>query len=188
MGETTGNRGAGPFRYFLAFANGCAGLATPDSAFARGRIIHRLLQSLPDMDGARRANAASRFLANPRHHLTPEQQKEIQSEVLNLFQRPDFAPLFGPGSRAEVPLTGQAEGHVIAGQVDRLCLHGDEAWIVDYKTSRPPPATAAEAPLAYRRQLDAYRVALQDIYPGKVVRCFLLWTYGPQLMELPEGV
>ena len=135
---------------------------------------------------SRREETAAHFLANPRHNLTSDQQKEIREEVLNLFQRPDYAPLFGPDSRAEVPLTGKRMGISSAGQVDRLCLHGNEVWIVDYKTNRPPPATAAEAPLAYRRQLAAYRAALQDIYPDKTIRCFLLWTYEPKLMELPE--
>lgn len=162
--------------------------ATPDSAFARGRIIHRLLQSLPDLEASQRETAAKGFLSNSRHRLTPQEQAEIQSEVMNLILNPEFAPLFQPGSRAEVPLTGSVGGHVIAGQIDRLCVNGADVWVVDYKTSRPPPQDAAETPLAYRLQMAAYRAALQDIYPGKTIRCFLLWTYKPVLMELPPEI
>lgn len=161
------------------------GAAAPDSAYARGRIIHRLLQSLPGVAAAERDAAATRFLANPRHGLTPQQQDEIRAEVMGLF-RPEYAPLFGPESRAEVPLTGHIDGHAVAGQVDRLCLVGDEVWIVDYKSSRPPPANAEGIPPAYLRQMEAYRLALQDIYPGKAVRCFLLWTYKAYLMPVPD--
>jgi ATP-dependent helicase/nuclease subunit A len=158
---------------------------TPDAVFARGRIIHRLLQSLPDVEAVQRAPAASRFLANPQHGLTPLQQKEIADEVLKLLSTPDYAPLFGPGSRAEVPLAGPIDGQPIAGQVDRLCVRENDIWIVDYKTGAPP-ANALEIPDAYRKQLSTYRVLLMQIYPKKPVRCFLLWTSGPKLMEITD--
>jgi ATP-dependent helicase/nuclease subunit A len=57
-------------------------------------------------------------------------------------------------------------------------------WIVDYKTNRPPPADVKDVPAAYRAQVDEYRTLLRGIYPDKTVRCFLLWTYAPQLMEI----
>jgi ATP-dependent helicase/nuclease subunit A len=31
-----------------------------------------------------------------------------------------------------------------------------------------------------------YRAVLAPIWPGRRVRCALLWTDGPRLMELPE--
>ncbi|MFY9286874.1 MAG: 3'-5' exonuclease, partial [Alphaproteobacteria bacterium] len=159
--------------------------ATPDSRFVRGRIIHRLLQSLPDVVDAKRDEAASRFLLNPQHGLTPEQQKEIKDEVLrNLIRNPLYAPLFGAASRAEVPLVGLVHGRVVSGQVDRLCLKGDEIWIVDYKTNRPPPEKIEAVPEPYRLQMADYKGVLEAIYPGRTVRCFLLWTYAPKLMEL----
>ena len=33
--------------------------------------------------------------------------------------------------------------------------------------------------------MEAYRQVLQAIYPDRKVRCFLLWTYGAGLMEVP---
>ena len=38
--------------------------------------------------------------------------------------------------------------------------------------------------LAYRRQLALYRALLAEIYPGRTVRAFLLWTAAPLLMEI----
>ncbi|NTU76431.1 MAG: hypothetical protein HGA90_01205, partial [Alphaproteobacteria bacterium] len=96
------------------------------------------------------------------------------------------APLFGPDSRAEVPIVGTLGEHVVSGQIDRLCLHENEVWIVDYKTNRPPPIQAADIPALYRRQLAAYKGVLEKVYPGKTIRCFLLWTFGPNLMDVPE--
>jgi ATP-dependent helicase/nuclease subunit A len=36
--------------------------------------------------------------------------------------------------------------------------------------------------------MAAYRVLLRQIYPGRVVRCALLWTIGPRLMMLDEAI
>jgi len=156
-----------------------------DELLARGRIIHRLLQSLPDVTQAEQEKIAARFLANPQHNLTQAQQTEISREVLALLKNTAFEPLFGPNSRAEVPIVGRIGNNLIAGQVDRLCVKDDSVWIVDYKTNRPPPESVEDIPTLYRKQLAAYRAVLQEIYPDKDVRCFLLWTYGPRLMEVP---
>ena len=160
--------------------------ATPDAAFARGRIIHRLLQSLPDLAPGQRATAAARFLVHPRHALTSAQRDEIAQEVMRLLEDENFAPLFAPDSLVEAPLTGLIDGVAVFRQIDRLCLRSDEVWIVDYKTNRPPPERAEDIPAAYRQQLDEYRMLLRGIYPEKKIRCFLLWTYAPRLMEVGE--
>ncbi len=158
--------------------------AIPDSAFARGRIIHRLLQSLPDVEIGKRPQAVERFLAQKRHGLDKSQRGAIAEEVGRLLADDRFAALFGGESRAEVPLVGPLNGANAFRQVDRLCLRRDEVWIVDYKTNRPPPASPEKIPAAYRKQLDEYRVLLSAIYPNRKVRCFLLWTHAPVLMEV----
>lgn len=159
-----------------------------DARFARGRLLHRLLQSLPDLPPAKRSEAARRFLANPQHNLAAAQQAELLAETMALVEDPRFAPLFGPQSRAEVPIIGLAGARLISGQVDRLVLTEDQVWIVDYKTNRPPPVKNADVPRAYRSQMEAYRIVLQALYPQHTVRCFLLWTYAGRVMEiLPEA-
>ncbi len=102
--------------------SGVPAATTPDILFTRGRIIHRLLQSLPDIDDTKRDAVTARFLANPQHSLTAQQQKEIGDEILHLLRHPVYAPLFGTGSRAEVPMTGTVNGELVARQVDRLCI------------------------------------------------------------------
>lgn len=158
--------------------------ASPNAveAMRRGKILHRLLQSLPELEPERRAAAGRRFLAHPQQALEALQQEETLKEVMALLQAPRFAPFFGPQSRAEVPLVGLAQGRLIAGQVDRLALVGEEVWILDYKTGHLPPEDEA-VPAAYREQMEAYRDVLAQIYKGKKIRCFLLWTGGPVLVE-----
>jgi ATP-dependent helicase/nuclease subunit A len=87
-----------------------------------------------------------------------------------------------------VPLTGTVRTRrgtfTVSGQVDRLAVSAREVLIVDYKTNRPPPEAASQVALAYRRQLALYRALLAEIYPGRTVRAFLLWTAVPLLMEI----
>jgi ATP-dependent helicase/nuclease subunit A len=150
----------------------------------RGRLVHRLLQSLPELAPAARRAAARRFLALPVHGLDTPQQEALLAETLAVLDHPDFAPLFAPGSQAEVPVVGLLGDRALAGQIDRLVVTEDAVLIVDYKTLRPPPTDEAETPAAYLDQLAAYRAAVAAIYPGRAVRCALLWTEGPRLMPI----
>ena len=154
--------------------------------FRRGNHIHRLLQTLPDLPAHQRRDAAARYLALPAHVLEPAQQAEILAETLAVLKHLDFAILFGPGSRSEVPLTGLIAGRVISGVVDRLAVTDSEVLIVDYKSNRPPPRRPGDVDGSYLRQLASYRAALRDIYPEKTVRCALLWTDGPRLMAIGD--
>jgi ATP-dependent helicase/nuclease subunit A len=155
--------------------------------FKRGLLVHRLLQSLPELPAGQREKAARRFLALPTHGLSVEEQEDIRRDTLAVLNHPDFAPLFAPGSQAEVPLVGLIAGHVVSAQIDRLVVGDDRVLIVDYKTLRPPPAAEQDVAPIYLRQLAIYRAALARIYPGREIRCALLWTEGPRLMPIsPE--
>ena len=76
-------------------------------ALARGTLVHRLLQSLPDMAPADREAAAHRYLARAAGAFTGEERDAFVQAALALFADPRFAPLFAPGSRAELPIVGR---------------------------------------------------------------------------------
>jgi len=154
--------------------------------FRKGLIVHRLLQSLPRLVPEQREAAAKRFLARPVLALDPAAQAAIAAETLAILAEPDFAPLFGPGSEAEVPVVGLIGERAVSGRIDRLVVTESDVAIVDYKTMRPVPPTELEVPEAYLDQLAAYRAALARVYPGKTVRCALLWTEGPKLMWVSD--
>jgi ATP-dependent helicase/nuclease subunit A len=157
-------------------------------AVRRGRAIHRLLELLPALAPAARKAAAQKYLARPVHGFDALTQDKIAEETLAILTDPEFAPLFGPASRAEVPLAGRINRFIVAGQVDRLMVTDSAVQIVDYKTNRPVPERAEETPPAYLKQMAAYRALLAHIYPGRAVRCALLWTAVPLLMPIPEAL
>jgi len=156
--------------------------------FKRGLLVHRLLQSLPELSEADRATAARRFLALPLHGLDAAEQDEICAETLAVLADPGLAELWGPDAQAEVPVVGLIDEHALSGQIDRLVVTQSRVLIVDFKTVRPAPATEDAVPAIYLRQLAAYRAALQRIYPGRRVDCALLWTDGPLLMPISPAL
>jgi len=158
-----------------------------EQAIARGLAIHRLLQSLPDIAPERRADAAQRFFAH-RDKFEQVERDALTKQVLAILSAPRFAPLFGPGSRAEVSIAGRFKGRPVAGQVDRLVVTPEAVLIADYKSNRPAPWSTEqclERYGSYVKQLALYRNVLQRVYPGRPVRAALLWTETLELMELP---
>jgi len=161
------------------------------AAYQRGRLIHRLLQTLPDLPADRRREAGRRYLESPSHQLDPAQAEAILEETLHIVEAPEFQQLFGPGSRPEVPVVGLLDRglgpEAASGQIDRLAVTDDAIVIVDYKTNRPPPETPADVPQVYRDQLATYRRLVQRIWPDRRVETWLLWTDGPRLMQITDA-
>lgn len=175
-------------------------LAVPDPAvrspvqqkilYRRGTLIHRLLQYLPDMPPAQREQAAARFLAHHAPMLDENERVLMLHETLSIVNSLDYAAFFALDSLAEVPLSGvitlSGKPYTVSGQVDRLCVGKNEVWVIDYKTGRLSPEKVEHTPLAYLKQMAAYRTVLQAIYPTYRIHCALLWTAEPRLVTLPD--
>jgi len=166
-------------------------LSDPDGhRFRRGELIHKLLETLPGLPVERRREAAERFVG-PLHDLTSQTRQKLVDETLGILEHPEFAAIFGPGSRAEVGLVGHADGLpagvIVRGQVDRLVVTDHEVLIIDYKTNRPPPSDVSGVARVYLGQMGAYRALLRALHPEKVIRCALLWTDSACLMTLPDA-
>jgi ATP-dependent helicase/nuclease subunit A len=158
-------------------------------ALQRGTLVHRVLQSLPEVPMDRRRDAALKYLARNADGWSEAEREVLAEGVLALLVDTRFAAVFAPGSRAEVSIVGRLDRPgrplaLVSGQIDRLVVTPDEVLIVDYKTNHTPPRTVAEAPRAYVRQLALYRAVLKKLYPQLPVRAALLWTETPELMEI----
>jgi ATP-dependent helicase/nuclease subunit A len=158
-------------------------------ALQRGNLVHRLLQSLPDITAEKRRETALNFLARNAHDWTDLDRVALATQVLSLIGDQRLAELFAPGSRAEVAVAGRLtrkDGSpvLVSGQIDRLVLTKTEIRIVDYKTNHSPPRKLIEAPKAYIRQLALYRGVLAKLYPDRPIRAALLWTETLEMMEI----
>ena len=150
--------------------------------FARGNAVHALLQHLPSVPEAGREAAGAAFLA--RAAVADDERGPLLHQVLAVLAHPALSALFGPGSRAEQPLSALVDGAVVSGVVDRMVVLPDRVVVADFKTGRAAPARAEAVPVRYLRQLAAYRAVLRALFPGRTVACVLVWTEGAVVMEV----
>jgi ATP-dependent helicase/nuclease subunit A len=156
-----------------------------DRRFRRGLLVHTLLARLPDLAKPKRRSAALRYLKAR----DADDAEALADETLRVLNDPTFAAAFAPGSRAEIGLVADLDrlGRV-NGRIDRLAVSPDEVLIVDFKTNRPPPKHEDDLARIYRTQMALYRAAAARIFPGRRIACALVWTEGPSLMPLSDGL
>ncbi|MBP5161251.1 MAG: UvrD-helicase domain-containing protein [Alphaproteobacteria bacterium] len=140
-----------------------------------GTAVHKLLQVMPSVSGAKLEELARRLLSDYPH---------IAQKLSQSMEKEELKAIFAPDSLTEVPVIGTIDGEQFSGQIDRLVIHDKEVWIVDYKTNRTPPTSPADIPIAYKKQIEIYKCLLKQIFPSKMVRGYLLWTSTMQLMEV----
>ncbi|MDB5624891.1 MAG: helicase/exodeoxyribonuclease subunit [Tardiphaga sp.] len=158
-------------------------------ALLRGSLVHRLLQSLPDIAAERRAAAATAYLTRNAATWRADEQAALVVRILAIIADDRFTALFAPGSRAEVAIVGRVPQPgggtaLVSGQIDRLVVTPRQVLIVDYKTNHAPPRDLASVPAVYVRQLALYRAVLMKLHPDRPVRAMLLWTEVPDMMEI----
>jgi ATP-dependent helicase/nuclease subunit A len=182
---------APPLRPSSALAAGEAELPPPSAerhaALARGRLVHTLLQYLPDVEAARRRRAAEAFLRARAPDFDETARAVLIDQVLGVLDMPTLAALFGPRARAEVGVAGTAtlpngKTREVLGQIDRIAESEAEVIVADYKTGTP--VAPAATPENYLRQMALYRAVLAPLWPGKRLRMLLIWTDGPAVTEL----
>ncbi len=152
------------------------------AAVERGIQVHRLLQYLPELPASDRAPAMAAYLAK-QTRLDDGERQRIAQDVERVLASPELGFVFAPGSRAEVPLSGQVGKDLITGRIDRLHIAADRLVIADYKTGAPPPD--GRPPRAYAQQLQQYTAVLRQIYPGRAVEAYLVWTRSAAIMAVP---
>ena len=160
-----------------------------EARLRRGRIIHSLLQYLPEITLTRREEAAKGYLSRY-GALSTVEVDDILQVTFALLADPQMAEVFAPGGRAEAAIIGTApelpDGQVINGRVDRLMVSPERVLVIDFKTDQPAPDAVDQVEPGYIVQMAAYWAVLRQMYPGRGVKAAICWTDGPKLMALPE--
>lgn len=162
---------------------------TRQTARDLGTIIHSLLEYLPMLDAAEQAAAARKYVAQPVWNLTKYRQQKTVKQVMAVLNDPEFSALFGARSRAEISIGGFVEKdgrkQSFSAQIDRLVVEDQTVLIVDYKNNRRVPEDISQVSHDYIVQMAAYKMAVEQIYPDKEVKCALLYTQEALLIPLP---
>lgn len=144
-------------------------------AIRRGDQVHLLLQQATDF-GAMPPGAGAHHQEAARIFGNPDFDWVFRPEMVGgkgLSEAPVIHSITDPGSQVEERVTGI---------IDRLVFRPGRVDIIDFKTNRVGPTGGGIPTLVthYQPQLEAYRVALNVIYPEATIHTWLLFT-DPQL-------
>ncbi|NSM56116.1 UvrD-helicase domain-containing protein [Wolbachia endosymbiont of Atemnus politus] len=136
--------------------------------YARGLIIHSILQYMPKIEKDRRKNWVRKYLDSIN---TREDKDEIYSKILAFNEKYDY--LFDLEGKSEITLSGTVDGEPVLARLDRLCITQDKAIIIDYKSHRNVSASSLNE---IKKQMLTYKTLVQEIYPNKQVECMVIWV------------
>ncbi len=157
-----------------------------ETAMARGAALHLLLEHLPLWPREEWASHARTLLGSVEGGAV--MSESLLTEASQVLETPALAPLFAPGTLAEVEIAGELWGQALFGVIDRLVVASDHVLAVDYKSNRLVPSRAEDVPEGLLRQMGAYAHALAQVFEGRGIRMALLWTQEACLMELPPDL
>jgi ATP-dependent helicase/nuclease subunit A len=164
---------------------------TPEmrAAAQRGKWLHQLFERLPGIEAAERARLADDWLLRSAGVLDETLRRSLVGDACAIISDPAHADIFSAEALAEAPIAAVTpDGSVISGTVDRLLVLPDRIRVVDFKTGRAVPRSAAELPPSHVRQMAAYVAALEVVFSGRRVDAALLYTSGPRLYPLPRDL
>lgn len=150
---------------------------------ARGILIHRILQNLPDLAEAERSPHIDFAVRRAGH------DHALADQLKGLIADPVLAELLSAEGHSEVSLIARRpDGSPERRRIDRLVMTPEGLLIADYKTDRDVPAGPADCNPEYLAQLATYRDALRLAEPGRPLRFCLVFTEAPKLMMIPDAL
>jgi ATP-dependent helicase/nuclease subunit A len=163
--------------------------ASPELLLAakRGKLIHSLLERMTGAEPEMLLHNARRWLLRNNND-TQINNDAMLSDIEDILKQPDFAGIFGPNAKAEVPIAAVVGKQVVSGRIDRLIIDEDSIRIIDFKTGYKIPQNLEDISVPYIRQMAYYAAALRVIFGDKKIECALLYTHGPKLFELPDDL
>ncbi len=136
--------------------------------YARGLIIHSILQYMPKIEKERRKNWVRKYLDNIN---TSEDKDEIYSKILAFNEK--YGYLFDLEGKSEITLSGIIDGKSVLVRLDRLCITQDKAIIIDYKSHRNVSVSSLNE---IKKQMLTYKTLVQEISPNKQVEFMVIWV------------
>ncbi|MBC7152464.1 MAG: double-strand break repair helicase AddA [Rhizobium sp.] len=159
-------------------------------ALQKGRLVHRMLQMLPQVPAGEREAAARRYAARAARFWPSADRETLVSTIMAVLDHPALGPVFSGDGQAEVSVMGSfllnGEERAVSGRIDRMAVVEGRVVLVDYKTNRSAPRSAADAPLSHRAQLAIYREILRPLYPDSTFDCLLVYTETGTVITLAE--
>jgi ATP-dependent helicase/nuclease subunit A len=161
----------------------------PEAARRTGIALHALLQHLTKVPQADWPAVSAKALGVLLPEL-PGEHEAIARKAQSILTRLDLIHIFGPNSRAEVPVLAKGTRNgspvTIAGRIDRLVVEPDRVLLVDYKSDAEAANSASEVARGYLTQMGLYAQIAGQLFPSRTIEAGILWTSLESLMILPR--
>ncbi|MDD5389390.1 MAG: UvrD-helicase domain-containing protein [Gallionellaceae bacterium] len=145
----------------------------PEAAF--GSAVHVCLEWITE--GVEMNDAVRKLTAT--YGLGPEASDRVIAAARRILAIAELAPAFDPARyrRAHNELEF-LDGDGGTFRIDRLVEFSEEIWVLDYKTGGLDEADLSRRALPYLEQIEGYRAAARQLYPGRPVRAALVFADG----------
>lgn len=154
----------------------------------KGNLIHSLLEHIPYKIPENWSAAAMTFLSARVPSWSDADKRQIIAQVSGIIHEERLAPFFSEYAKSETAISGNLSTDMgvvpVSGRVDRLAVGEETVFIADFKSTPRIPQQESAISQNHILQLALYRALLQQIFPEKEVRAFLVYTAGPTLWEL----
>jgi len=170
---------------------GAQGSGDTDAAMTRGSQVHCLLEHLPAHPPGDWPQVAPDILGTGDLAAEGDALQDLIDEASKVLKAPALAPLFTPGTLAEVDLSAaipDVDNIRLHGAIDRLIIEPKRVLAVDFKTNTLVPQRPEDTPEGLLRQMGAYRAMVLQIFPDRQVDTAILWTRSANLMPLPNDL
>ena len=162
---------------------------TASAAAQRGTIIHKCLEILSVSPHIGDQALCNRIALETNLIIAASDISPFRNEAEHCLRHHDTMPVFKLGRDQiafnELAIASdqqQAEQFYV---IDRLILANKFAWIIDYKTDTDINANDIhQRANTYKLQLKRYAQAVEKLYPDREVRCSLLFTKQPILIDI----
>ncbi len=148
----------------------------PTAAQRKGIVLHALLQHLSASSPStvvKNGEKTDKEALQLKFDISSGDIESLWQQAQYLLALPALQRFFDPQQYREacneMPYVN-ARGELR--RIDRLVEFDDEVWVLDYKSGAPSDSQSHSA------QMEEYRVAMQTVYAGKIVRCALLYLDG----------
>ena len=145
----------------------------------KGEVKHYLLSCLGNILGLDLDEAVSRALERTiaRYPLVYPTE-ELEGFLRSLLSNPGLKKFFFAPEGCAYTEKELVDSRGNTRRIDRLIITKDEAWVVDYKSSR---LEAEEG----KKQLQEYMGLVSQIYPGLKVKGYLIYLDNLELADVP---
>ena len=162
-----------------------------DDAKTRGIAIHRMLELLTTCHD--KSQVHFKVAAELERQENDNEFEAWWKEALALYENNALQEIFHPSDEnnafCEIPIIYRKDINgsrtTVHGIIDRLILTPEYIWIIDFKSHRAALNTAlSQLASPYQEQMSYYAKGVKQLWPGRKIRCSLLFTVSGKIVDL----